>query len=220
MSIIEQITGRELERAITLAFRPYVAWYDGTAETGRTSFVEFAAIMERFAIHLRPEARVVLVNVEVWDGTSARFTVIGCPKLVNFKGSRKIAHQIGPPRFRGYCCAPILIWQARRLRSRGRLCGAKRNRPLRLRRMRARQRRSLTTPAYGSATRTNCGGSMSFVTVGTAISAQRLTACNAIQSAGKNTALMIDLFGGGNPGSLGANGGLTVRTYASMTSVT
>ena len=52
---------------------------------------------------------------------------------------------------------------------------------------------------------------MSFVTAGTAISAQHLTACNAIRSAGKNTALMIDLFGGGNPGSLGTDGGLTVR---------
>ena len=58
MSIIEQITGRELERAIPLALKPYVAWYDGTAETGRTSFVEFAALMERLAIHLRPKARV------------------------------------------------------------------------------------------------------------------------------------------------------------------
>ena len=52
---------------------------------------------------------------------------------------------------------------------------------------------------------------MSFVTAWTAISAQHLTVCNAIRSAGKNTALMIDLFGGGNPGSLGTNGGLTVR---------
>ena len=52
---------------------------------------------------------------------------------------------------------------------------------------------------------------MSFVTAWTAISAQHLTVCNAIRSAEKNTALMIDLFGGGNPGSLGTNGGLTVR---------
>jgi hypothetical protein len=58
MGIIEQITGRELERAITPAFTPYVAWYHGAAEAGRTSFVEFAAVMERFAIHLRPKARV------------------------------------------------------------------------------------------------------------------------------------------------------------------
>jgi hypothetical protein len=65
MSIIEQITGRGLERAITLALKPYVAWYDVTAEAGRTSFVEFAAVMERFALHPRPKARVVLVNVEV-----------------------------------------------------------------------------------------------------------------------------------------------------------
>ena len=31
MSIIEQITGREHERAITLASKPYIAWYDSTA---------------------------------------------------------------------------------------------------------------------------------------------------------------------------------------------
>jgi hypothetical protein len=43
---------------------------------------------------------------------------------------------------------------------------------------------------------------MSFVTAGTAISAQHFTTCNVIRSAGKNTALVIDLFGGGNPGSL------------------
>jgi hypothetical protein len=52
---------------------------------------------------------------------------------------------------------------------------------------------------------------MSFVTAGTAISAQHLTVCNAIRSAGKNTALMIDLFGGGNPGSRGTNAGVTVH---------
>lgn len=61
---------------------------------------------------------------------------------------------------------------------------------------------------------------MSFVTTGTAISAEHFTACNAIRSAGKNTALMIDLFGGGNRGSLGTSGGLTVRTYAFITGVT
>ena len=61
---------------------------------------------------------------------------------------------------------------------------------------------------------------MSFVTAGTAIAAQHLTAYNAIRSAGKNTVLMMDLFGGGNPGSLGTNGGLTLRTHALMTSVT
>ncbi|HEY5331255.1 MAG TPA: hypothetical protein VIJ79_15340 [Acidobacteriaceae bacterium] len=95
MSDIEQITGREHERAITLASKPYVAWLDGTAETGRTSFVEFAAVVERSAIPLRLKARVVLVNVEVWDGTSARFAVIGSPQLVIFKGGKKIVHQIG-----------------------------------------------------------------------------------------------------------------------------
>jgi hypothetical protein len=119
MSIIEQITGREHERAITLASKPCVAWYDSTAETDRTSFVGFAATSERFAIHLRPKARVVLVNVEVWDGTAARFGVIGSTELAIFKGGRKIAVRSAPPCFRGYCRGPILNWQARRLRSRG-----------------------------------------------------------------------------------------------------
>jgi|ERR1700679_335130 hypothetical protein len=124
MSDIEQITGREHEGAVTLASKPYVAWLDGTAETGRTSFVAFAAVVERFATHLRPKARVVLVNVEVWDGTAARFGVIGSTELAIFKGGRKIAVRSAPPCFRGYCRGPILNWQARRLRSRGPIvCG-------------------------------------------------------------------------------------------------
>jgi hypothetical protein len=43
----------------------HVVWYDGTAEIGGTSFVMFAAVMERFAMHLQSKARVVLVNAEV-----------------------------------------------------------------------------------------------------------------------------------------------------------
>jgi hypothetical protein len=58
------------------------------------------------------------------DGTSARFTVIGSPQLVIFKGGKKLLIRSAPPRFRGYCPGPILIWQARRLWSRGPIvCG-------------------------------------------------------------------------------------------------
>ncbi|WP_158923738.1 hypothetical protein [Acidisphaera sp. S103] len=66
MSDIEQITGGEHKRAITLASRPYVAWLDGTA---------------------------------------ARFTVIGPPQLVIFKGGKKIVHQIGTAALPG-----LVLW--------------------------------------------------------------------------------------------------------------
>lgn len=105
MSVIEQITGRELERAIARASVPYVAWFDGTAETGGTSFVGFPEVMERFAVCLRSVARVVLVNVEVWDGTAARYGVIGSPELVLFKDGQKLAHQIGTATLAG-----LLLW--------------------------------------------------------------------------------------------------------------
>jgi hypothetical protein len=95
MSIIDQITGRKLERAIARASTPYVAWFDGTSETGGMSFVGFSEVMERFALHLWPVARVVLVNVEIWDGTAARYGVIGSPELLLFKNGKKIAHHIG-----------------------------------------------------------------------------------------------------------------------------
>jgi hypothetical protein len=95
MSIIDQITGRELERAIARASIPYVAWFDGTPETGGTSFVGFPEVMDRFALDLRPVARVVLVNVEVWDGTAAQYGVIGSPELLLFVNGKKIAHHIG-----------------------------------------------------------------------------------------------------------------------------
>lgn len=95
MSIIDQFTGRELERVLAQAPIPYVAWFDGTAETGGTSFVGFPDVMERFAVRLRSVARVVLINVEVWDGTAARYGVFGSPELVLFKDGKKIAHQIG-----------------------------------------------------------------------------------------------------------------------------
>jgi hypothetical protein len=95
MSVIDQITGRELERAIARASIPYVAWFDGTSETGGTSFVGFPEVMDRFALDLRPVARVVLINVEVWDGTAAQYGVIGSPELLLFKNGKKIAHHIG-----------------------------------------------------------------------------------------------------------------------------
>jgi len=105
MSIIEQITGRELERAVARGSVPYIAWFDGTAETGGTSFVGFADVMEGFAVRLRSVARVVLVNVEVWDGTAARYGVLGSPELVLFKDGEKIAHQIGTATLAG-----LLLW--------------------------------------------------------------------------------------------------------------
>ena len=95
MGIIDQITGSELERAVARASMPYVAWFDGTAETGGTSFTGFSEVMERFALHLRPIARVVLVNVEVWGSTAARYGVIGSPELLLFRNGEKTAHHIG-----------------------------------------------------------------------------------------------------------------------------
>jgi thioredoxin-like negative regulator of GroEL len=95
MSIIEQITGPELERAIARASQPCVAWFDGTPETGGTSFVGFPDVMERFARRIQSAARVVLVDVEVWDGIAARYGVFGSPELVLFKEGEKVAHQIG-----------------------------------------------------------------------------------------------------------------------------
>jgi hypothetical protein len=105
MSIIEQITGKELERVVACASTPHVAWFDGTAETGGMSFVGFSDVMERFAVRLRSVARVVLVNVEVWDGTAARYDVIGSPELVLFKDGKKIAHHIGTATL-----AELLLW--------------------------------------------------------------------------------------------------------------
>ena len=105
MSIIEQVTGEALERAVFSASSPQIAWFDGTAETGGMSFAAFAEVMERFALRLRSVARVVLVNVEVWDGTASRYGVIGSPELILFKDGRKIAHQIGTATL-----AELLTW--------------------------------------------------------------------------------------------------------------
>jgi hypothetical protein len=123
MTIIDQITGRELERAIAWASTPYIAWFDGTSETGGTSFVGFAEVMERFAFHLRPVAQVALINVEVWDRTAARYGVIGSPELLLFKNGKKVAHQIGTATLAG-----LRLWASPHLarstiEGRGWLCG-------------------------------------------------------------------------------------------------
>jgi hypothetical protein len=54
---------------------------------------------------------------------------------------------------------------------------------------------------------------------GPGISAQHLATYQAIRNAGNNTILMMDYFGGGNPGAIGAGYGVTVSTYANMTNV-
>ena len=48
---------------------------------------------------------MVLINVEVWDGTAARYGVIGSPELVLFKDGRKIAQHIGTAPLTG-----LLLW--------------------------------------------------------------------------------------------------------------
>ena len=105
MSIITQVSGSELERAISRTSSPCVAWFDGTAETGGTSFAEFAHVMECFAVRLRSVVRVVLVDVEVWDGTAAHYGVLGSPELVLLREGKKIAHQIGTASLAG-----LLVW--------------------------------------------------------------------------------------------------------------
>ena len=95
MSIIKPITGVELEHVIAAACVPQIAWFDGTAETGGTSFVGFAEVMEQFALRIRAVAHVVLVDVEVWDAAATRYNVFGSPELVLFKNGFKAAHYIG-----------------------------------------------------------------------------------------------------------------------------
>jgi len=63
------------------------------------------------------------------------------------------------------------------------------------------------------------GGSGDYQSTGPGISAQHLATYNAIRGTGNNAILMMDPFGGGNPGSLGSNGGLTASAYANMTNV-
>lgn len=63
------------------------------------------------------------------------------------------------------------------------------------------------------------GGDMSYQDGGPLISAQHLATYNAIRSTGSNAILMMDPFGGGNPGSLGTSGGLTPGAYSGMNDV-
>ncbi len=52
-----------------------------------------------------------------------------------------------------------------------------------------------------------------------AISTQEAAIYAAIRGAGSNTIIMMELMGGGNPGTVGAGFGMTPSTYASMTGI-
>ncbi len=52
-----------------------------------------------------------------------------------------------------------------------------------------------------------------------AIATQEAAIYAAIRGAGSSTILMMDLMGGGNPGTIGAGFGMTPSTYASMTNI-
>jgi uncharacterized repeat protein (TIGR01451 family) len=52
-----------------------------------------------------------------------------------------------------------------------------------------------------------------------AISTQEVAIYDAIRGAGSNTILMMELMGGGNPGTIGAGFGMTASSYASMTNI-
>jgi hypothetical protein len=52
-----------------------------------------------------------------------------------------------------------------------------------------------------------------------AISTQEAAIYEAIRGTGNNTIIMMELMGGGNPGTIGAGFGMTPSTYASMTNI-
>ena len=52
-----------------------------------------------------------------------------------------------------------------------------------------------------------------------AISAQEQATYNAIRGAGSNAVIMNELYGGGNPGTIGNGFGMTPSTYANMTNI-
>jgi hypothetical protein len=52
-----------------------------------------------------------------------------------------------------------------------------------------------------------------------AISTQEAAIYSAIRGAGSNTLIMMELMGGGNPGTVGAGFGMTPSTYALMTNI-
>ena len=114
--MIRQITGIELERIIATAPMVQIAWFDGTAETGGTSFVGFAKIMKQFAFRVQAVAQVILIDVEVWDTTAAHYGVFGSPELVLFKNGHKVAHHIGTATL-----AELLLWAGPYLTHSGRV---------------------------------------------------------------------------------------------------
>ena len=52
-----------------------------------------------------------------------------------------------------------------------------------------------------------------------AITTQEVATYDAIRGAGNNSMIMMELDGGGNPGSVGANFGMTASAYSSMTNI-
>lgn len=63
------------------------------------------------------------------------------------------------------------------------------------------------------------GDSGTYAGTGPGISAQHLATYNAIRGTGSKAILLMNYFGGGNPGSVGAGFGLTSNTYQPMTNV-
>ena len=52
-----------------------------------------------------------------------------------------------------------------------------------------------------------------------AITTQEVATYNAIRGAGNNSMIMMELYGGGNPGTIGAGFGMTAPAYANMTNI-
>lgn len=52
-----------------------------------------------------------------------------------------------------------------------------------------------------------------------AISTQEAATYQAIRGAGNNAPILMELYGGGNPGTIGAGAGMTVSSYAAMTNI-
>ena len=52
-----------------------------------------------------------------------------------------------------------------------------------------------------------------------AITTQEVATYQAIRNAGNNAPILMELYGGGNPGTIGAGAGMTVSSYASMTNI-
>ena len=52
-----------------------------------------------------------------------------------------------------------------------------------------------------------------------AITTQEVATYHAIRNAGNNAPILMELYGGGNPGTIGAGAGMTVASYAGMTNI-